>query len=297
MNLKQLEVFYAIMLTGSVTAAARSLNVTQPAVSNVLKHAEQQLKFKLFERKGGRLHPTPEAGDLLPDVNDIFERISTLNRVVHNMRDGKTGRLVVATSPTLVHEFLPRAIALFRQQSPRVHIAVRSLPTALVVERVARREADMGMIYAPANDPGVDVEELITTEIACVVRKTHPLANKRYISAGDLPEEAFISLGPTTRLGMLIEHECRKADVTPPRIGIEAGSSVAACLMVSEGAGIALVDVATSISGKFDDLAFKPFRPKVKATVQLIYPRERPRSRAANRLSEQLRLIAAKSLR
>ena len=71
MNLKQLEVFYAIMNTGSVTAAARSLHVTQPAVSNVLKHMEQQLEFKLFERKGGRLFPTPEANHLLPDVNEI----------------------------------------------------------------------------------------------------------------------------------------------------------------------------------------------------------------------------------
>ena len=68
------------MQAGSVTGAAHSLNVTQPAISNMLKHTEQQLKFKLFERIGGRLHPTPEAADLLPDVNEIFGRIGTLNR-------------------------------------------------------------------------------------------------------------------------------------------------------------------------------------------------------------------------
>jgi DNA-binding transcriptional LysR family regulator len=294
MNLKQLEVFYAIMNTGSVTAAARSLNVTQPAVSNVLKHAEQQLRFSLFERKGGRLYPTPEASDLLPDVNEIFGRLGTLNRVVQEMRDGRTGRLVIATSPTLVHEFLPRAVALLCQRSPKLHVSVRSLPTALAVERVARREADMGIIYAPANDPGVDTEDLITTEIACVMPKTHPLAKKRYVDVGDLPGEAFISLGANTRLGTLIEDECRKANVPPPQIGVEAGSSVAACLMVSEGAGIALVDRATSSSGKFDDLVFRPFRPQVKVKVQLIYPRERPRSRAAAYLSEQLRRSVVK---
>ena len=201
MNLKQLEVFYAIMSAGSLTAAARSLNVTQPAVSNVLKHAEQQLKFRLFERKGGRLYPTPEATDLLPDVNEIFGRLGALNRHLHAMRDGRTGRLVIATSPTLVHAFLPRAVALLRRQSPGVHVSVLSLPTALAVERVARREADMGIIYAPANDPGVDTEDLITTEIACVVLKTHPLARKRYIGVEDLPDEPFISLGAHTRLG------------------------------------------------------------------------------------------------
>lgn len=297
MNLKQLEVFYAIMQAGSVTAAARNLNVTQPAVSNVLKHTEQQLKFKLFERIGGRLYPTAEASDLLPDVNEIFGRLGTLNRVVQEMRDGRTGRLVIATSPTLVHAFLPRAVARFRQRSPAVHVSIQSLPTPLAVERVARREVDMGMVYAPAADPGVDSEDLITTEIACVVLRKHPLARKRHISVDDLGGESVISLGAATRLGTLIEVECRKARVAPPAIAIDASSSLAACLMVSEGAGIALVDRSTSFSSKFGELAFRSFRPRIPVLVQLIYPRDRPRSRAAVHLSDELRRTVLKDRR
>lgn len=279
------------MQAGSVTGAARYLNVTQPAVSNVLKHTEQQLEFKLFERIGGRLHPTPEATDLLPDVSEIFGRINTFNRVVQEMRDGRSGRLVVATSPTLVNAFLPRAVALFRQCSPAVHLAIQSLPTPLVVERVARREVDMGLVYAPVTDGGVEAEDLVVTEVACVVPKKHALARKRFIDAKDLDAHSVISLGMTTRIGLLIEEECRKAGVPAPAVGIEASSSLAACLMVSEGAGVALVDKATALSGKFHDLAFRPFRPRISITVQLIYTRGRPRSRAAGQLSEQLRRI------
>jgi DNA-binding transcriptional LysR family regulator len=289
MNLRQLEVFFAVMQAGSVTGAAHYLNVSQPAVSNVLKHMEQQLKFKLFERAGGRLHPTPEATDLLPDVNEIFGRIGTLNRVVQEMRDGRSGRLVLATSPTLVNAFLPRAIALFRQRSPGVRIAIQSLPTPLVVERVARREVDMGIVYAPVTDGGVELEDLVMTELACVVPKKHPLARKRLVKAQDLDGHPVISLGATTRIGLLIEEECRKAGMPVPDVDIEASSSLAACLMVSEGAGVGLVDRATSLSGKFGDLAFKPFSPPIRLAVQLIYPRGRPRSRAAVQLSEQLR--------
>ena len=289
MNLRQLEVFNAVMRAGSVTAAAQSLNVSQPAVSNVLKHLEQQLRFKLFERIGGRLHPTPEAMDLLPDVNEIFGRIGTLNRVVQEMRDGGSGRLVLATSPTLVNAFLPRAIAVFRQRSPGVRIAIQSLPTPLVIERVARREVDMGIVYAPVADGGVEFEDLVTTELACVVPKKHPLARKRLVSAEDLVGHPVISLGPTTRIGILIEAECRKAGVSVPDVCIEASSSLAACLMVSEGAGVGLVDRTTSLSGKFGDLAFKSFSPRIRLEVQLIYTRGRPRSRAAVQLSELLR--------
>jgi len=293
MNLRQLEVFHAIMQTGSVTGAARDLNVTQPAVSNVLKHTEQQLGFKLFERIGGRLSPTPEATALLPDVGEIFGRIGTLRRYVHDLRDGRTGRIVVATSPTLVNAFLPRAIARFRRDNPAVRIMIQSLPTPLAVERVARREVDLGLVYAPVADGAVEAEDLVVTEIACVVPRRHPMARKRRVALQDLQGEPLISLGSATRIGLLIDEDCRRAGVQALEIGIEASSSLAACLMASEGAGIALVDRATSLTGTFGDLAFLPLDPPIRVTVQLIYPRDRPRSRAATQLAVQLHASAS----
>ena len=293
MNLRQLEVFYAIMSTGAVTAAARRLNVTQPAISNTLRHMEQQLGFALFERKGGRLHPTPEATDLMPDVNEIFERLDRLDRVVQDMRDGKAGHLIIATTPTLVNVLIPRAVAVLRDRNPDLRISVLSLPTALAVDRIARREADIGLIYAPADNPGVDAEDLITTEIALAVPKTHPMAARSDINIADVADQTFISVGPHTRLGRLIDAEFRRAGAPPPKIEIDAGSSVAACLMVGEGTGIALVDCATTLSGKFSELAFRSFRPSMKVTVQLILPRARLRSKLVAHLAEQLRTTFA----
>src|SRR3546814_16493658 len=74
MNLRQMEVFHAIMVTGSITGAARLLNVTQPAVSTVLKHGESQLKMKLFVRVAGPLHTQPEAEAVFPRAASIFGR-------------------------------------------------------------------------------------------------------------------------------------------------------------------------------------------------------------------------------
>ena len=291
MNLRQLEVFHAIMRTGSVTAAAQELHVSQPAVSAVLKHTEQRLKFKLFERLGGRLHPTPEATALLPDVAEIFGRVDTLGRLVQDMRDGLTGRLVIATSPTLVNAFLPRALARLRERRPAVTIAIRSLPTPLVVERVARREVDMGIVYGPVDDAGVEAELLLESEIACVVPVGHALASRPHVDAADLANLPVISLGASTRLGQAIELHCQHAGVAPPLIAIEASSSLTACLMVSEGAGIALVDRTTALSRRFGERAFMVFRPRIPVRIELIHPRQRPRSLACNQLSEELRRV------
>lgn len=81
MRLRQIEVFYAIMSTGSLRRAAEVLHVSQPAASKVLRYAEQSLGFALFERTGGRLVPTREARIMLPHVNTIFEKISDLKRL------------------------------------------------------------------------------------------------------------------------------------------------------------------------------------------------------------------------
>ena len=291
MNLRQLEVFHAIMRTGSVTAAAQALHVSQPAISAVLKHTEQRLKFKLFERLGGRLHATPEAQALLADVNEIFGRVDTLGRLVQDLRDGRSGRLVLATSPTLVNAFLPRAVARLRARLPAVTLALRSLPTPLVVEAVARREVDLGLVYGPVDDAGVEADLLLMSEIACVLPRGHALAALSAVQASDLAAESVISLGAGTRLGQAIDQQCLQAGMAAPMIAIEAGSSVTACLMVGEGAGIALVDRTSALSRQFGDLVFKPFRPRIEVRIELIYPRQRPRSLACSQLADELRAV------
>src|SRR3546814_6538313 len=89
MNRRQMEVFHAIMQTGSVTAAARVLHVTQPAVSAVLKHCEEQLGLKLFERTGGRLQPTREAEAIFPDIAGVFGQLEEVKDLTQDLAAGR----------------------------------------------------------------------------------------------------------------------------------------------------------------------------------------------------------------
>lgn len=292
MNLRQLEVLHAIFKAGSVTGAARDLNVTQPAVSAVLKHLEQRLQFKLFERVSGRLRPTPEAEALMPDVAEIFGRVDTLGRMAHDMRDGTAGRLVVASSPTLIDSLIPQAVVRFRRQQLGVSIVLWSLPTPLAVERVVKRELDMGLVYGPILDDAVVVEDLMTSEIVCAMPQSHTLAAQAHVAVGDLAGQAVISLGASTRLGRAIDKQCIEAGVAPPIIGVEASSSVTACLLVREGAGIALVDRTAALSSAAADLVFRTLYPSIRVSVHLIHPRGRPRSRASLQFGAHVHAIA-----
>jgi len=288
MTLRQLEVLYAIMKWGSITAAARSLHVTQPAISAVLKHAEQQLRMKLFERIAGKLVPTPEATALLPDLEAIFGRIETVGRVIEDLRDGRTGNLVIATSATLINALVPPAVAALSRASPGLNVTIHTLTTPMAIARVACREADVALVYAPVNDSAVVSEDLLDTGMAVAVPRGHRLARQDSVHVADFGDETIIATGPRTRLGNLVDDVCHAAGQRAPRIGIEASSSMTACIMASCGAGIALVDPTIALCGKFDELVFLPFKPAARVRIQLVYPRDRPRSRSCERFAAWL---------
>src|SRR4051794_32081277 len=113
MNLRQMEVFHAIMLTGTVTAAARMLNISQPAVTSMLQHAEDGLKFRLFERVKGRLRPTPEAHALFVQVQQVFDSVHVVDRTISGLRDARTGTLDIVAIPVVGATLLPAAIGAF----------------------------------------------------------------------------------------------------------------------------------------------------------------------------------------
>ena len=91
MNFRQMEVFHAIMMTGSVTSAAKSLNITQPAATKILRHSEDQLKFRLFHRIKGRLVPTDDALAILPDVERVFQEMRAVHQSLDDVRNARRG--------------------------------------------------------------------------------------------------------------------------------------------------------------------------------------------------------------
>src|ERR1700754_75544 len=135
-TLRHIEVFHAIMQTGSVTGAARLLNVSQPAVSSVLKHCEARAGIKLFERSGGRLRPTPEAVALFPDVSAIYGRLDAMSRLMQDLAGGRLGSVSLAAAFPIANGYLAKAVASFLQERPGIRVALQSLTSPQVIDRV-----------------------------------------------------------------------------------------------------------------------------------------------------------------
>lgn len=297
-RLRDLEIFNTVMQVGIVTEAARLLHVSQPAISKALKDMEANLGIKLFVRKGGRLLvPTPEATMLHREVSPIFTRVSSVERLVRELRDTQFGNIVVAAGPTLAHTHLPLAIARFRDSHPNVGITVKVLHWSEIMEATAKREVDFGVLYDWPSDDRLTTEQFATAEIGCVMPRDHPLVAKKFIGPADLVGQQIISYEEHVPLGGYIVRSFEQAGVPKPEIAIRVGFSLTAFFLLRTTGGVALIDPALLMSRAFPELTLRPFRPRIEVGMQVCTAYGVPLSRAAGRLIEFLKEVAAEDER
>src|SRR5690554_3829321 len=101
LNVRHLEIFRAVVKSGTVTGAGLALHISQPAVTKALRLLEQELDLTLFHRLGGRLVCTPEANALLPEIDRLFGNLDSVKQVATEIRHGVRGRLTIAASSTI----------------------------------------------------------------------------------------------------------------------------------------------------------------------------------------------------
>jgi DNA-binding transcriptional LysR family regulator len=288
MNVRQVEIFWAIMRTGSVTGAAQLLAISQPAISKSLRHTETQLGMQLFIRRSGRLFPTPEAEQLFLIADTIFEDVDRFKRAALDFRDSVTGRLNVATIPTLAESVLVRPIGAFLRDHPRVSLSLKILNTGQVVGRVARSQADIGLVYGPVNDASVETEELCAAEFACAVQSDGPLAGRDVIDVAELAQERIISFHRASPWGLIIQRTLDQMGVRL-EVGIECNHAIPALALVAEGAGVALITNANRFPGEFPNVVIRPLRPHIALSIQVIYRNSPPPTRLTEAMLAQLR--------
>jgi DNA-binding transcriptional LysR family regulator len=299
MRLRHIEVFNAVMLTGSVSAAARMINVTQPAVSRTLQHAEIQLGFQLFQRVGGRLKPTLEAQTLYPHIERLFSQLDEVQRLSASLKAGRgQGELRVLTVLALSYEVFPRAMRLFREKHPQVMVHHEALHSPQIVASLALQEADVGYVFSAVSHPSLAQEQLAERQVVCVVPRG--LLTARQLKAGtltltQLAKLPVIALDGQDPLGQLLAHAVRDSGAGLQEVMTVQTYHVALAL-AHHGVGVALVESCTAASAdrsKVDVLALEPALPtRVHALRSTARPNSLP-IRAFTRCMQQALLETA----
>ncbi|MBP2300558.1 LysR family transcriptional regulator [Azospirillum picis] len=268
MNLRQVEAFRAVMLTGRVTAAAELLAITQPAVSRLIRDFEHATRLHLFERRGNQIIPTQEAVTLMKEVTRSFVGLGRIAMVAEEISRHSAGTLRIAAMPALSNGILPRFLARFLRDKDTLHAALNGLPSSMVIEAVAAGQADVGFADGPLDRPGFLIESRPLAAVVAIPAG-HPLAGRPVIQPADLAGEKMITLEPGTIFASRVE--VALAGV-PRRATLETRLSHTALTLVSEGAGIAIIDPTAAREFEGRGLVTRPFGTFIDASFLVIRP-------------------------
>lgn len=277
MNLRQIEVFRAVMLAGSVTAAAEVLHVSQPAISRMLGHIELQLGLRLFQRGRGRLRPTPEAQALQAEVEQMYRGVQRVNEFARELKQGSGVALRVLASPSAALEIVPRAVA---QLTSRFAGARAYIETQLVREMVGqllRHEADVAIATLPIEHALLSSRVVGSWSLACAFRAGHAFEGRTQVGPRELLAEPLIAFSADTPQGQLIADWCRDNGLVP-KARIEVRSGQLACALAACGAGMAVVDDLTARAWGRDRLGFRPLSRAPTFDMFAVHHRDFPLS-------------------
>jgi DNA-binding transcriptional LysR family regulator len=291
-NLRQIEVFRAVMLAGTVTDAARILRVSQPAVSRLLRYTEDRLGMPLFKRTKGRLYPTEQAHILFREVEKVYKGVRIVQDVAQELAESRTGRLRITASPSLGLTFVPKAIALFRRQRQRVRISLEILPQAELVEHVVTHQADLGVSMFPVDHPMIEAHHLGQGRLVCIAPKGHALSKLDIVRIADLARYPLISFDRATPQGLMVDDAFIAANVKR-EVAIEVRFGQTACALVQQGAGVALVDEFSVMHNAFPGIVARPLESDIRFNVTLIHDRLRPLSVVGTAFHEILQKMAS----
>jgi DNA-binding transcriptional LysR family regulator len=289
-NLRQVEAFKAVIENGTISHAAAILNISQPAVSKLIAHLEDDTGLKLFDRVKGRLAPTARGMRLYEEIDRIFDGIRQVENAIDTIRREQEGQMMIGVMPALSGPFVQEATMSFLKGRPGVFCSVQSRSSQWIADWLVTRKLDVGLISSRIENPYIVTESLMEHPLVCIMARDHELARKRIVKPKDLDGMPFISFDPESHTGqrvapMFVEHGVN------PTIVMVANVSPTLCEFVAAGLGVSLVH-PLMVSGMQDRLAVRRFEPAVPLDFQLCRPRDSRNSDLVDAFVQETRATA-----
>lgn len=290
MNLRHIEIFHAVYVNGSVSAAARALNISQPSVSKTLRHAETLLGFELFQRTNSRLVPTEDAHALFGDVADIQERVRALREAGRNLRSGGGAMLRISALPSLALGALPTAVARFMAKRPDVRFDLQTVHHDDLLRKLYERETDIAIAAEVPRGAPLGKVWLGEGELVVLYRDADLPDAAQRIELPQLVGHPFITLAASGPIGQLFAQELERLGIDLQEVASARTFYIAAAL-VRAGVGLSVVDNFTAEASLAQGLAMRPLKPSLTFDVHAMHLLDRPPSALASEFLGVLREV------
>jgi len=257
MEIKQLEVFLAVMSAGSITAAARLLDRSQSQVTRLIQELEASIGFALFERNGPRITPTPKAVTFHADAERFLTGIGQLQERAKTIASEELGPIEIAAIPAFAGGLVPLALAEMPEGLLPRNVHLRSISAEAAVQSVLARTADFCVASLPVEHPGLEIHGLFQSPCVAAVASDDPLAARQTISMHDLAGRNLITMANPFRLRRRVNQALQAAEVRPSRL-IDTNTALTAVRLASTGFGVAIVEPATAYGVELKNVEIRP---------------------------------------
>lgn len=246
MDTRQLTAFCAVVERRSFSQAAERLGVTQPAVSLQVRALEKRLGTQLLDRSGRRVEPTEAGWKLYRGAQRLLQLEEQLLGEIQAGTDGEIGgelRIGASTGPAAI--VVPLLLCEFQQLHPAVHVALQVHDTQTVVELVAERELELGIVGAARRFRSVRFEPFMRDEVILACPRGHRFAG-RTVEIEELRGEALIVMQEGAGVRQVVEDALRRLGVRLRDLDVklELGLQESVRSAVQAGFGVAFISRA-----------------------------------------------------
>lgn len=269
-TLRQLQAFQAVALTGSVTRAAETLGISQPAVSRLLSDFSKTVAVELFTRKDGLLIPTSESRYLLSEVGRVFDSLNHLEELNRDLTERTAGHLRIACLPGFATVLLPKLLAGFLEHRPGVRVTLEPDRPERIMEWIIGEQYDCGITDGFASHPAVEKTD-IRIRTVCVLPKDDPLAKRDVVTPHDLRDHKIIHTRRSSPFFQNLHKSFSEAGVAL-NSWIEVRQFSTACLIISQGRGASIVSVLDAEEFRAEGIAIVPFDTELHHRLSILRP-------------------------
>lgn len=285
---RHIDIFRALMLSGGVSEAARSLHTSQPTLSRELARLEYLLGYALFDRVRGRLKPTQAALALFEEVQRSY---AGLDRVVQRARalaQGQDSVLEVLSLPALTQALLPGACKRWQDLAPEGRLRITPQESPLLEEWLSEQRYDLGLSEQAQSPPGTQSELLFEADEVAVLPQDHPLLARPVLGLDDFRDQPFISLAGEDPYRQQLDALFGEAGVAR-RLPVETHSAAAICECVRQGLGLSVLNPLTALQFHGQGLQLRRLRVSVPYRIYRVRPLLRSRHALLDAFLESLR--------
>ena len=238
-TLRQFRVFEAVASHLSFTQAAKSLHLSQPAVSMQVKQMEQQVGLPLFEQIGKQIHLTEAGQEIFHYSRAIGQLLSEAEEVINELKGSQRGKLTISVAST-ANYFVPTLLGTFHDRFPDITVSLDVTNRETLLEQMEKNEVDLVVMGQPPKDMNLEAGTFMENPLVIIAPPDHPLAKERNIPMSRMEDEIFLTRERGSGTRSAIERFFEQHGVQL-NTGMEIASNEAIKQSVQAGLGLGLL--------------------------------------------------------